>query len=106
MADTRADDDRAAVSVEDGTVLKPGEREPCANEQRCRELSAQLIRQVEARTAEIRAAQAALRDSEARYRTIFDSVIDAIFILDLEGNILAVNELGTDSTDTWPLIPR
>ena len=106
MADTRADDDRAAVSVEDGTALKPGEGELRASEQRYRELSAQLVRQVEARTSEVRAAQDALRDSEALYRTIFDRVIDAIFILDLEGNILAVNELGTDSTDTWPLIPR
>ena len=33
-----------------------------------------------------------LRESEARYRSIFDSVIDAIFIMDLEGNFLAVNE--------------
>ena len=92
MKDTRADDDRAAVSVEDGTALKPGEGELRASEQRYRELSAQLVRQVEARTSEVRAAQDALRDSEALYRTIFDSVIDAIFILDLEGNILAVNE--------------
>ena len=92
MKDTRADGDRAAVSVEDGTARKPGEGEPCASEQCYRELSAQMVRQVEASTAEIRAAHAALRDSEERFRAIFDSVIDAIFILDLDGYILAVNE--------------
>lgn len=34
----------------------------------------------------------ALRESEERYRTLFDSVVDAIFVLDLEGNFLAVND--------------
>jgi len=78
--------------VEEVTALKQAERELRASEQRYRDLSADLERQVEARTAEIRAAQDALRESEARYRSIFDSVIDAIFIMDLEGNFLAVNE--------------
>ena len=81
-----------AGMVEEVTALKQAERELRASEQRYRDLSADLERQVEARTAEIRAAQDALRESEARYRSIFDSVIDAIFIMDLEGNFLAVNE--------------
>ena len=81
-----------AGMVEEVTALKQAERELRASEQRYRDLSADLERQVAARTAEIRAADTALRESEARYRTIFDSVIDAIFILDLAGNILAVNE--------------
>jgi PAS domain S-box-containing protein len=78
--------------VEEVTALKQAERELRASEQRYRELSARLEQKVEARTAEIRAADTALRESEACYRTIFDSVIDAIFILDLEGRFLAVNE--------------
>ena len=78
--------------VEEVTALKQAERELRASEQRYRDLSTDLERQVEARTAEIRAAQDALRESEARYRSIFDSVIDAIFIMDLEGHFLAVNE--------------
>mgnify|MGYP001765292852 CR=1 FL=1 len=81
-----------AGMVEEVTALKQAERELRASEQRYRDLSADLERQVAARTAEIRAAQDALRESEARYRSIFDSVIDAIFIMDLEGNFLAVNE--------------
>ena len=81
-----------SVMVEEVTALKQAERERRASEQRYRDLSADLERQVAARTAEIRAADTARRESEARYRTIFDSVVDAIFILDLDGNILAVNE--------------
>ena len=81
-----------AGMVEEVTALKQAERELRASEQRYRDLSADLERQVEARTAAIRAADAALRESEARYRSIFDSVVDAIYILDLEGNFLAVND--------------
>ena len=65
--------------VEEVTALKQAERELRASEQRYRDLSADLERQVEARTAAIRAADAALRESEARYRSIFDSVVDAIY---------------------------
>ncbi len=38
-----------------------------------------------------RAAQAALRESEARYRTLFDTCADAIFVLDAAGHILSAN---------------
>ncbi|MFO1421869.1 MAG: PAS domain S-box protein [Candidatus Competibacteraceae bacterium] len=37
-------------------------------------------------------AEQRLRESEERYRTIFNNAADAIFIIDLEGNLLAVNE--------------
>ena len=37
-------------------------------------------------------AQAALGESELRYRTIVDSVVDAIFVLDQAGHFLAVND--------------
>ncbi|CAA7626776.1 putative two-component sensor histidine kinase, classical system [Candidatus Terasakiella magnetica] len=51
-----------------------------------------LRRQVTARTGELVTALEALKTSEARIRTIFDSVNDAIFIHDLStGAILAVN---------------
>ncbi len=80
-----------SVMVEEVTALEQAEGELRASEQRYRELSTDLERQVAARTAEIRAADTALRESEARYRTIVDNVVDAIFILDLDGNILAVN---------------
>jgi len=61
-------------------------------EDELRSFNANLDREVEERTAEIRAAHAALRESEGRYRTIFDSVVDAIFVLDMAGNFLAVND--------------
>ncbi len=61
-------------------------------EDELRALNANLERRVEERTAEIRAAQAALVESEARYRTIFDNVVDAIYVLDMAGHFLAVND--------------
>lgn len=36
----------------------------------------------------------ALRDSEARYRTLFDESADAIFLLDMQGHFLDVNRTG------------
>ena len=41
---------------------------------------------------ERREARKALRQSEARYRTLFNSANDAIFIHDMEGNFLEVND--------------
>ena len=54
---------------------------------------ANLEAQVQTRTAEIRAAHAALRESESRYRAIFNSVSDGILIQNPEdGQIIDVNE--------------
>ena len=39
-----------------------------------------------------RRAEAALRESEARYRTLFEGIDDAILVHDVEANILDVNE--------------
>ena len=51
-----------------------------------------LRRQVESKTESLRTAVAALTASEERVRTIFDSVTDAIFILDLDsGAIIEIN---------------
>ena len=61
-------------------------------EDELRALNDTLERRVAERTAEILAAQAALGESELRYRTIVDNVADAIFVLDLVGNFLAVND--------------
>ena len=61
-------------------------------EEELRSLNTHLERKVAERTAEIQAAQVALRESEARYRTILDNIVDSIYVLDLEGNFLAVND--------------
>jgi PAS domain S-box-containing protein len=45
-------------------------------------------------SADLVQANAALRESERRYKTIFDYAGDAIFINDLEGHILEVNQIG------------
>ncbi|CAG1066473.1 two-component system, sporulation sensor kinase E [uncultured bacterium] len=39
-------------------------------------------------------AEAAMRDSEKRLRTIFDSALDGMFVIDLDGNYLDVNLAG------------
>ncbi len=41
-------------------------------------------------------AEVALRESEKRYRTLFDSASDAIFIQDLSGHFLEVNRAASD----------
>ena len=43
---------------------------------------------------EAKRAEGALRESEQKYRTLFDSATDAIFILDLDGNLIDVNRNG------------
>ncbi len=51
-----------------------------------------LAEELEQRRGELAAAYAALRDSEALHRTVYNSVGDAIVILDVNGNILSVND--------------
>ena len=56
-------------------------------------------------------AEIALRESEKRYRTLFDSASDAIFIQDLAGHILEVNraacdQLGYSREDLLKMSPR
>jgi PAS domain S-box-containing protein len=41
-------------------------------------------------------AEEALRESEARYRTLFDSASDAIFIHDMQGRFLEVNQVACE----------
>ncbi|MGD0299922.1 MAG: ATP-binding protein [Bryobacteraceae bacterium] len=59
------------------------------------ELAANLSFGVEARRrqAERDRAEAALRDSETLFRTLFENANDSILILDLEGNILEANAI-------------
>lgn len=45
-------------------------------------------------TAERKNAESALRDSEQRLRTIFDSALDGMFVIDFEGRYLDVNLAG------------
>jgi len=45
-------------------------------------------------TAERKKAESALRDSEERLRTIFDSALDGMFVIDFEGRYLDVNLAG------------
>ncbi|MEG5139118.1 MULTISPECIES: PAS domain S-box protein [unclassified Microcoleus] len=58
---------------------------------RTAELS-QAVTQLEQEIADRKQAEAALQVSEQNLRTIFNNVYDAIFIQDLEGNILDVND--------------
>ncbi len=48
--------------------------------------------------AATRAAEAALRDSEERYRLITETIRDAIFMIDLEGRLIFGNRSGEDLT--------
>nr|WP_170265620.1 PAS domain S-box protein [Thiohalocapsa marina] len=76
----------------DITQRTRAERDLRASEQRYRRLSADLERQVQARTAEIRTANAALQASEAQYRMLFNNAADPMFIIDLHGRFLLVND--------------
>jgi len=51
-----------------------------------------LAREFNRMAAAISQREAALRESEERYRTLFDSASDGIFIMSVEGKLIAVNE--------------
>jgi PAS domain S-box-containing protein len=53
----------------------------------------ELEQKVEDRTKDLSNSNVALKDSEAKYRDLFESATDAIFILDLEGNFIDVNSI-------------
>jgi PAS domain-containing protein len=47
-----------------------------------------------------RCAEEALRESEQKYRALFDSATDAIYILDLDGNFIDVNRTAHTRLET------
>ncbi|MDX9761326.1 MAG: PAS domain S-box protein [Desulfomonilia bacterium] len=47
-------------------------------------------------TQELLAARASARESEERYRALFDRSFYGVFILDLQGNVLDANDVGLD----------
>jgi two-component system, cell cycle sensor histidine kinase and response regulator CckA len=58
--------------------------------------NSQLYNQLQQELAERQRAETALRQSEARYRMLFNSAADSIFIHNLEGTILEVNQMACE----------
>jgi len=71
------------LAVSDITRRKQVEVALAESEQSLREANATLERRVEARTAELVQANAALRESEARYRTLFTSMNEGFYLADI-----------------------
>ncbi len=58
--------------------------------------NARLYEQAQREISERKRAEEALRESEARYRTLFNSASDAIFIHDPEGSFVQVNDVACE----------
>ncbi|MEG4497398.1 PAS domain S-box protein [Microcoleus sp. F10-C6] len=84
-----------ALDITDRKVAEAALRQAAAElEDRVSDRTAELseaVAQLEREIADRKEAEAALQVSEQNLRTIFNNVYDAIFIHDLEGNILDVN---------------
>ncbi|MEG4516792.1 MULTISPECIES: PAS domain S-box protein [unclassified Microcoleus] len=85
----------AAIDITDRKVAEAALRQAAAElEDRVSERTAELsqaVTQLEQEIGDRKQAEAALQVSEQNLRIIFNNVYDAIFIHDLEGNILDVN---------------
>jgi hypothetical protein len=88
---------RNAYSQEDLRTLQAladycaGALERIRTEQALREAHDELERRVQNRTAELRAANAALRESEGKYRRLHESMTDAFVGVDIAGRITDFN---------------
>ncbi|MEG4344964.1 PAS domain S-box protein [Microcoleus sp. A003_D6] len=84
-----------AIDITDRKVAETALRQAAAElEDRVNDRTAELsqaVTQLEQEIGDRKQAEAALQVSEQNLRTIFNNVYDAIFIHDLEGNILDVN---------------